>query len=156
MGETMRHSRTGGALAPVLVGALSGALMLVAGCAAVSGSDRTESAMVRVLVREINIREEGADCAGTGGYVYFHNRAPFRVLDEAGKTLTEGKLPPGKSVRVFEEDLGVPRIPTYCEFAVPVEVPQRDGYRLIVKDKPAIDLTVNTEQGLALVAVVPR
>ncbi|BCB77756.1 hypothetical protein GCM10022251_39190 [Phytohabitans flavus] len=119
------------------------------GCGAESSSTTTT---VRILVRDINIREEGVDCAGTGPYTYFHNRAPFRLLDGDGETLADGKLPPGKAVRTFEEDLEVDRIPTYCEFAVPVSVPRRDGYQLVVDDQPAIPLTSN--EGF-LVAVVP-
>ncbi|WP_173063441.1 hypothetical protein [Phytohabitans houttuyneae] len=125
------------------------ALLLLGGC---GGAEPASPTTVRVLVRDINIREEGVDCAGTGAYTFFHNRAPFRVLDGEGQTLADGRLPPGKAVRTFEEDLEVDRVPTYCEFAVPVSVPSRPGYQLVVDDEPAIPLT--TDQG-ALVAVVP-
>jgi hypothetical protein len=74
------------------------------------------------------------------------------VVDGDGETLTDGKLPPGKAVRTFEEDLEVDRIPTYCEFAVPVSVPPRDGYQLVVDGEAPIPLTSN--EG-ALVALVP-
>jgi hypothetical protein len=126
----------------------------LAGC----GGDPQEarSAMtVRVLVRDINIRPEGVDCAGTGPYTHFHNRSPFRVVDAGGETLAEGALPPGTSVRTFEEDLEVARIPTYCEFAIPVSVAARDTYRLVVDDRAPINLTKDTSEGPALVAVVP-
>ncbi|BCB90947.1 hypothetical protein [Phytohabitans suffuscus] len=119
---------------------------------AASGCESSSQTTVRVLVRDINIREEGVDCAGTGAYTFFHNRAPFRVLDGEGATVADGRLPPGKAVRTFEEDLEVDRIPTYCEFAVPVSVPSRAGYQLVVDDQPAIPLT--SDQGF-LVAVVP-
>jgi len=127
------------------------ALLLVAavgGCGGEAAPDTT----VRVLVRDINIREEGVDCAGTGAYTFFHNRAPYRVVDGDGETLADGELPPGKAVRTFEEDLEVDRVPTYCEFAVPVAVPARDGYQLVVADEAPIPLTANAD---ALVAVVP-
>ncbi len=143
-------SRTGRlSLVPVLL------VAVIAGCDAAGPAEPAEAATVRVLVRDINIREEGVDCAGTGGYLFFHNRAPFRVLDGTGRTLAEGQLPPGRSVRTFEEDLEVDRIPTYCEFAIPVAVPERDAYRLVVDDRTPIDLTVNNDEGRALVAVVP-
>ncbi|MFC0527614.1 hypothetical protein [Phytohabitans kaempferiae] len=116
------------------------------------GDEAAEARTVRVLVRDINIREEGVDCAGTGAYTFFHNRAPFRVLDGDGETLTGGRLPPGKAVRTFEEDLEVERIPTYCEFAVPVAVPKRAGYSLVVDDRAPIPLTADAD---SLVAVVP-
>ncbi|WP_326559778.1 hypothetical protein [Micromonospora sp. NBC_01796] len=140
------------ALAPLLLGAL------LAGTGLTACSDEPEAASattVRVLVRDINIREEGVDCAGTGPYLFIHNKAPYRVVDGDGKTLTEGKLPSGTSVRTFQEDLEVARIPTYCEFAIPVTVPERDRYRLVVDDRAPIDLTANNDEGPALVAVVP-
>jgi hypothetical protein len=137
------------ALVPMLLSAAA-----VTGCG--GGEDEARIAMtVRVLVRDINLREAGVDCAGTGAYVFFHNRAPYRVVDGAGKTLTDGRLPSGNSVRTFEEDLEVERVPTYCEFTVPVSVPRREAYRLVVDDRTPIDLTVNADEGPVLVAVVP-
>ncbi|OWV08027.1 hypothetical protein B5D80_13350 [Micromonospora wenchangensis] len=139
------------------VGAL--AILLLAGAAGCGGPDAGPEAVtpttVRVLVRDINIRAEGVDCAGTGPYLYFHHRAPFRVLDPDGAALVTGTLPAGTAVAAFDEDLGVERVPTYCEFAVPVQVPQRAGYRLEVAGRPALDLTPDTSEGPALVAVVP-
>jgi hypothetical protein len=128
------------------------AAVLLAVAAAGCGGEPASATTVRVLVRDINIRAEGVDCAGTGAYTFFHNRAPFRVVDGDGRTLTDGRLPPGKAVRTFEEDLEVDRVPTYCEFAVPVAVPERGAYQLVVDDEPAIPLTADAG---ALVAVVP-
>ncbi|MEV0154079.1 hypothetical protein AB0H57_10110 [Micromonospora sp. NPDC050686] len=132
--------------------------VLLAGALAGCGGDEEEarSAMtVRVLVRDINIRPVGVDCAGTGPYTHFHNRAPFRVVDADGHTLAEGALSTGRSVPTFEEDLEVAKVPTYCEFRVPVQVARRDAYRLVVDDRPAVALTPNDSEGPALVAVVP-
>ncbi|MEU5940552.1 hypothetical protein ABZ807_15480 [Micromonospora sp. NPDC047548] len=129
---------------------LAGALT---GC---GDAEEARSAMtVRVLVRDINIRPVGVDCAGTGPYTHFHNRAPFRVVDPDGRTLAEGALTGGRSVPAFEEDLEVQKVPTYCEFRMPVEVARRDAYRLVVDDRAPIALTPNTSEGPALVAVVP-
>jgi hypothetical protein len=132
--------------------------LLLAG--AVTGCDNdpaeaTSATTVRVLVRDINIREIGVDCAGTGPYTFMHNRAAFRVVDGAGKTLTDGRLPSGTSVQTFAEDLEVDRVPTYCEFKVPVSLPHRDKYQFVAADRAPIDLTPNTDEGPALVAVVP-
>lgn len=143
------------ALVALLVGVAGAAPALAAGCGepARPGPETT----VRVLVRDINIRPEGVDCAGTGAYSFFHNRAPYRILDPAGAVLAAGELPPGTSVPVFPEDLEVDRIPTYCEFAVPVEVAVAagDGYQLVVDGRPPIALTRDDSEGPALVAVVP-
>jgi hypothetical protein len=147
----MSHRRYGLLMAPLWLSSL-----LVGALAGCGGADEARSATtVRVLVRDINIRQEGVDCAGTGPYTYFHNRAPFRLVDSDGKTLAEGSLPSGTSVRTFEEDLEVARIPTYCEFRIPVSVAARDSYRLVVDGRAPIDLTKNTSEGPALVAVVP-
>ncbi|MGC4847279.1 hypothetical protein ACLQ3F_08580 [Micromonospora sp. DT15] len=126
------------------------------GCGAVGAAEEAVSpTTVRVLVRDINIRAAGVDCAGTGPYQHFHNRASFRVLDPHGTALASGRLPAGTAVAAFAEDLGVERLPTYCEFAVGVRVPQRDSYRLEVDGQPALDLTPDSSEGPALVAVVP-
>jgi hypothetical protein len=129
-----------------------GVALLLAAAVGGCGGEAASATTVRVLVRDINIREEGVDCAGTGAYTHFHNRAPFRVLDGEGETLTDGRLPPGTAVRTFEEDLEVDRVPTYCEFAVPVSVPSRSGYQLVVGDRAPIPLTAGDG---SLVAVVP-
>ncbi|MGN9912818.1 hypothetical protein ACTMTJ_35315 [Phytohabitans sp. LJ34] len=129
-----------------------GVALLLAAAVGGCGGEAASATTVRVLVRDINIREEGVDCAGTGAYTFFHNRAPFKVVDLDGRTLTDGKLPPGKAVRTFEEDLEVDRVPTYCEFAVSVSVPSRAGYQLVVDDESPIPLRPDAD---SLVAVVP-
>ncbi|MFI9639926.1 hypothetical protein ACIG87_07635 [Micromonospora sp. NPDC051925] len=147
LSTSARHG-AGALLALLLTGAT--------GCGATdAGSEAVSPTTVRILVRDINIRAEGVDCAGTGPYQYFHHRAAFRLLDPDGAALVTGKLPAGTAVAAFAEDLAVDRVPTYCEFAVPVEVPQRDGYRLEVAGRPALDLTPDSSEGPALVAVVP-
>lgn len=134
----------------VLPSLLTGALT------ACGDAEEARTAMtVRVLVRDINIRPAGVECAGTGPYTHFHNRAPFQVVDTAGRTLAEGALSPGRSVATFAEDLEVPRVPTYCEFALPVDLAARHAYRLVVDGHPPVDLTPNDSEGPALVAVVP-
>ncbi|MEU4555967.1 hypothetical protein EV382_1090 [Micromonospora violae] len=136
-------------LLPLLVAGLTG-------CGAVGAAqEKVSPTTVRVLVRDINIRAAGVDCAGTGPFQHFHNRAPFRVLDPDGAALASGLLPAGTAVAAFAEDLGVERLPTYCEFAVPVRVPQRASYRLEVDGRPTLDLTPDDSEGPALVAVVP-
>lgn len=140
-------------LAVLLVGA-AGAAVAVAACGGAEPEPRS-AVTVRVLVRDINIRPVGVDCAGTGAYTFLHHRAPYRIVDPADEVLAAGELPPGTSVPTFDEDLEVERVPTYCEFAVPVEVAARGGYRLVVDDRTPIALTRDDSEGPALVAVVP-
>lgn len=143
----MRRSIT--ALLPLLLAGTTG-------CGTVGATQEVVApTTVRVLVRDINIRAAGVDCAGTGPYQHFHNRSPFRVLDPDGAELASGRLPAGTSVAAFAEDLRVERVPTYCEFAVGVRVPERTSYRLEVDGRPALDLTSDSSEGPALVAVVP-
>ncbi|MEU4678921.1 hypothetical protein [Micromonospora sp. NPDC023737] len=138
-------------LAALLLPSLAAGALTACDDAEEAGSAMT----VRVLVRDINIRPEGVECAGTGPYTHFHNRSPFQVIDPDGRTLAEGALPSGTSVATFKEDLEVTRVPTYCEFAVPVTVADRSAYRLVVDGHPPIALTRNDSEGPALVAVVP-
>lgn len=132
-------------------------LLVGAGCDRGAAAEATSPTTVRVLVRDINIREVGVDCAGTGPYVFLHRSAPYQVLDGAGKELARGELPSGTSMPAFDEDLEVKRVPTYCAFAIPVTVPERTGYRLAVGDQRPIELTVDRDnaEGPSLVAVVP-
>ncbi|MEV0392496.1 hypothetical protein [Polymorphospora rubra] len=131
---------------------------LTAGC---TGSDPAEDGdpmTIRLLVREFNLREIGVDCAGSGAYLFVHRTAPYRLVDGDGAELVSGELPTGTSVAAFEEDLEVPRVPTFCEFAVPVTVPKRDAYQIVIDDRPPIALTTdreNPEGGPSLVAVIP-
>ncbi|MFY1691726.1 hypothetical protein [Plantactinospora sp. WMMB782] len=150
----MRRGELPGTL-PLSLPRLALPLLLLASLAGCGGEEPRAELTVRVLVRDINIRPEGVECAGTGPYTYFHNRAAYRVVDGDGETLAEGALPPGKSVRTFAEDLEVSRIPTFCEFAVPVTLADRKAYRLIVDDRRPIELTRDDSEGPALVAVVP-
>ncbi|MDG4809403.1 hypothetical protein O7634_21870 [Micromonospora sp. WMMD1120] len=133
--------------------------LLLAGATGCGPADAAPEAVspttVRVLVRDINIRAAGVDCAGTGPYQHFHNRASFRVLDPDGAAVASGRLPAGTAVAAVGEDLRVERVPTYCEFAVGVRVPQRTSYRLEVDGRAALDLTSDSSEGPALVAVVP-
>ncbi|MEU8264224.1 hypothetical protein AB0C02_26815 [Micromonospora sp. NPDC048999] len=136
---------------------LTSVLLAGVGCDRGAAVEATSPMTVRVLVRDINIREAGVDCAGTGPYVYLHRSAEYRLTDAEGRTLVRGELPSGTSMPAFEEDLEVKRVPTYCAFAIPVTVPERTDYRLAVGDQRPIELTVDRDnaEGPSLVAVVP-
>ncbi|WP_433527952.1 hypothetical protein ACQPYA_16390 [Micromonospora sp. CA-263727] len=132
-------------------------LLAAVGCDRGGAAEAASPVTVRVLVRDINIRAAGVDCAGTGPYVFLHRTAQYRLTDADGGTLVSGELPAGTAVAAFEEDLGVERVPTYCAFAIPVRVPERTAYRLAVDDRPPIELTIDRDnaEGPSLVAVVP-
>lgn len=150
-----RHHRVRQLAASLLPLLLLGGV--TAGCTAASATEDGDPMTVRLLVREFNLREIGVDCAGSGAYLFVHNTAPYRLVDGDGKDLATGKLPVGKSIAAFEEDLEVPRVPTFCAFSVPVSVPKRSAYQLIIDDRPPIPLTDDREnvEGPSLVAVIP-
>lgn len=113
---------------------------------------------VQLLVRDLNLRPEGVACAGAGPYLYLHRSAAFQLRDGEGTALARGELPAGTSVRAMPEDLGVEKIPTFCQFTFSVTVPERAGYQLVVGDDRApIELKVNRDDPRApiLVAVIP-
>jgi hypothetical protein len=150
-----RHRAPGAGITVPLIAAGLVTALVAAGCggAAPAGSPMT----VRLLVRDINLRPAGVDCAGTGPYVHVHRSASYEVLDGEGAVLHRGELPAGTAVPAFEEDLEVERIPTFCAFAIPVQVPERGGYGLVIDDRPPIALTADRQnvEGPSLVAVVP-
>ncbi|MCO1577548.1 hypothetical protein M8C13_17455 [Crossiella sp. SN42] len=118
--------------------------LVVAGCAS---TPAPTAAPVKLLVRDGAMREVGAECSGTGAYQAIHPKAGFRVQDAGGKRLAEGTLPPGKAVKAIEEQLDVPREPTFCQVEFTAELPAADGYRLLVGDLPPIELARDPSLG---------
>ena len=113
---------------------------------------------MRLLVRDGSLRVDGSPCSGSGGLIYLHRSAPFSVLDDKGQELAAGELPAGKAVKALDKDFGnARRIPTNCEFSVPVAVAESPSYQLVVEGGAPIKLTPqdNPEEGLLLVALVP-
>ncbi|NHC47511.1 hypothetical protein [Motilibacter aurantiacus] len=151
-------ARRGGALTLVAT-----AVLLVSGCTdggddarAASSATPSEQRTVRLLVRDANIREVGEPCSGAGGYLYVHPTAPFAITDSGGSTVTSGTMPAGTARAALEQDLGVQRVPTFCEFSVPVSVPAGDGYALVLDEGDPIPLTAQDDEveGKVLVGVL--
>ncbi|NHC14764.1 hypothetical protein [Motilibacter deserti] len=151
-------ARRGAALTLVAAAALLGA-----GCTgseddadAAAEATPTEQRTVRLLVRDANIREVGEACSGAGGYIYVHPTAPFTITDAAGAAVTTGTIPAGTARPALEQDLGVERVPTFCEFSIPVKVPVGDGYRLVLDEGNPIPLTKQDDEveGKILVGVL--
>ncbi|MCP3803547.1 hypothetical protein NLX83_30175 [Allokutzneria sp. A3M-2-11 16] len=105
------------------------ALVLAAGCG-------NASAEVKLLVRDGTVRAVGSECSGTGAYAALHRSAKFTVRGAEGKQVAEGVLPAGKAVAALEEDLKVPRVPTFCELTFAVSLPVADTYDLVVEGEP--------------------
>ncbi|MEV1288066.1 hypothetical protein [Micromonospora sp. NPDC049679] len=150
-----RHDAPSAGITALLIAAGLSTALVVTGCGAAAPA--ASPMTVRLLVRDINLRPAGVECAGTGPYVHVHRSASYQLVDGEGAVLHRGQLPAGTAVPAFEEDLEVERIPTYCAFAIPVEVPERGSYRLVIDDRPPIELTADRRnvEGPALVAVVP-
>ncbi|MFB9906036.1 hypothetical protein [Allokutzneria oryzae] len=87
---------------------------------------------MKVLVRDGTVRAVGAECSGTGAYAALHRSAKFRVRAVGGKRLAEGALPEGRAVAALDEDIGVPRVPTFCEMTFKVALPAAEYYELVV------------------------
>jgi len=115
-----------------------------------------EQRTVRLPVRDGNIRQVGEPCSGAGGYLYIHADAPFTVTDAAGSAAATGTMPQGKARAALDEELGVPRVPTFCEFSVPVTVPAGTGYSLTFDRGDPIPLTAQDDkvEGKILVGVL--
>ncbi|SDM17790.1 hypothetical protein [Allokutzneria albata] len=114
---------------PHAVGAGLLALLLVAGCG-------TASTEVKLLVRDGAVRAVGSECSGTGAHAALHRSAKFEVRGADGEPVASGSLPAGKAVAALEEDLKVPRVPTFCELTFEVGVPVADSYDLVVDGEP--------------------
>ncbi|WP_086819827.1 hypothetical protein [Allokutzneria sp. NRRL B-24872] len=105
------------------------ALLLLAGCGGAS-------TQVKLLVRDGTIRSVGSECSGTGAYASLHRSAKFIVRGADGGQIAGGVLPAGKAVAALDEDLKVPRVPTFCELTFDVSLPAADTYDLIVDGEP--------------------
>ncbi|MGH2685189.1 MAG: hypothetical protein ACRDJP_06975, partial [Actinomycetota bacterium] len=80
----------------------------------------------------------------------------FRVEeDPSGREVATGVLPAGRAVRAVNEELGVPRVPTFCRFRFRVdEVSGGGGYRLILEEGSPLRFSLD-EGARAVTLVIP-
>lgn len=121
--------------------------LVAAGCASTPAAPAAAPVPVKLLVRDGAMREVGSACSGTGAFQAIHPKAAFRVQDGDGKQLAEGQLPAGKAIKSLDEQLTVPREPTFCQLEFTVSVPAAPGYRLLVGDLQPIELNRDPKLG---------
>ena len=109
------------------------ALLLCIAGVACSGDDGVEH-RITLEVQDGWIREPGSECAGSRPFLYVHREAPFEVQDANGDTVDSGRLPEGTAVEAANEDLEVPRVPTFCRFEFTLSLPEGDDYRLVLEE----------------------
>src|SRR5919108_996620 len=121
----MRQARAGVALLALLA--------LLAFSATACGVSGRQYA-ITLEVQDGWIRSPGAECAGSIPFLFVHPTGPFRVEDRAGNVLASGELPDGIAVEAYNEDLEVPRVPTFCRFRLEAELPGPGDYRLQLEE----------------------
>lgn len=117
---------------------------MLAGCGEAGGGG---ALTVRLDVRDGELRAPGAHCAGSVPFLYVHASAPYRVEDGNGATVARGRLPQGRAVEAFNEDLGVPRVPTFCRMRFEVQAPERAEYRLVLDGHEPLRFSVADASG---------
>ena len=65
--------------------------------------------------------------------------------------MAEGELPDGRAVMAYNEDLGAPRVPTFCRFRLSASLPEPGPYRMILETGPPLELTAG--EGRTLVVI---
>ncbi|PJJ63331.1 hypothetical protein CLV54_0996 [Compostimonas suwonensis] len=74
---------------------------------------------VQLMVRDGVLRELGAECSGSSGYLYIHAGAKLVLRDDKGDDALDVILPVGTAVQADETDYGnAKRVPTVCVFTV--------------------------------------
>lgn len=123
-------------------GARAGVLAVALLAAACSGAAGGSGAELRLHVSDGQVRETGAECAGTGPWRRVHAGAGYVVEDRDGEALAEGELPAGAAAEAAPGiDWQTERRPTNCVFALEVaNLPEREGYQLRVAGRPPIGL----------------
>jgi hypothetical protein len=112
---------------------------------------------MQVLVRDGTIRNPGVECSGSRPFLYVHANAAYRVEDAATEEpLLTGSLPAGTAIEAYDEDLGVPRVPTFCLVSWPVVLPPRDEYRLVLEEgEPVAFRAADVDAENRITIVVP-
>lgn len=97
------------------------------------------------------IRSPGAECAGSIPFLFVHRTGTYRVEDRAGEVVASGELPDGIAVEAFNEDLEVPRVPTFCRFRLEAELPGPGAYRLQLEQGPPLEFSAGSGPILVII-----
>ena len=125
------------------------AALLVLFATACGGSGRQYA--ITLEVQDGWIRSPGAECAGSIPFLFVHRTGTYRVEDRASEVVASGKLPDGIAVEAYNEDLEVPRVPTFCRFRLEAELPGPGVYRLVLEKGPPLEFSA--ERGPILVII---
>jgi hypothetical protein len=150
-GELRRRRRRHALIArpaPFVAALLTVALV---GCGGGAATRSDDELTIRLEVRDGALRAPGEPCAGSVPFLYVHASAPYRLEDGDGATLAEGRLPEGRAVKAFREELGVPREPTHCRMTIAVDAPERREYRLVVAGREPLSFAA--ERRAAVVTI---
>ena len=98
-------------------------------CLAAVACARGTEYPVTLEVRDGWVREPGAECAGSRPFLFAHRDAPFRVETPRGASVASGELPAGTAVEALRQEVGAPRVPTFCRFRFSLSLPGRGRYR---------------------------
>ena len=124
-------------------------LCLAAACTSGGGVDHP----VTLEVQDGWVREPGAECAGSRPFLFVHRDGPYRVIDAGGEVVASGALPGGTAVDAYNEDLGVPRVPTFCRFRFDVRLPGRGDYRLALEEGDPLAFSVGEGESPILLTI---
>lgn len=105
---------------------------------------------MRLDVRDGALRAPGEQCAGSVPFLYLHGTAPYRLEDGDGTTVATGRLPQGRAVPALREELGVPRVPTFCRMRFAVRAPERREYRLVVDERESLRFSASSDRSVEL------
>jgi hypothetical protein len=125
------------------------AASLIAACGG-GAADGERPLTVRLDVRDGALRAPGEQCAGSMPFLYLHATAPYRLEDGDGATVARGRLPQGRAVPALQEELGVPRVPTFCRMRFAVRAPQRREYRLVVDEREPLRFSASSDRTVEL------
>jgi hypothetical protein len=149
MSRTVRGSALALALAIVALGALA------CGQAATPVADGT-TVDFEVIVRDGAIRTSGAECSGASPYLHVRAGVPWRIEDPEGRTLASGSLPAGEAINAFEEDLEVPRVPTFCRMRWELTLPPADGYMFMLEEGTPVTFDLDSLDDERRITVIIR
>lgn len=152
MSRVVDARRGGGSLAIALA-----ACALLLSCASAGGGEDAAASSIRLMIKDGVLRQNGAECGGTGPLAGVHPTAEFDVVDADGAVVYSGRLPQGTAVKSFDIEVGELAEPTDCQMDISIPgVADGDGLSLILDGVPRaaiIDADANDDK--PPLAVIP-